>query len=132
MPVTALPVGRFRWRVTVIIFVVVFVTIVNAHDTAGERQRLAERHQHRLVYLALGVNIQPAVQEHHPEDSQHGRRNQLYVSIVFHVSILFVSPACYAGFHCAFFFFLFYFVCFSGMLCRLFSHPSLGLPPVGV
>ena len=87
MPVTALPVGRFRCRVSVIMVVIVFIPIVDAHYAAGEGECFAEGYQHRLVDFSLRVGFQSAEEEHHAEDDDEGGCDELYVSVVFHGSI---------------------------------------------
>ena len=69
MPVTALPVGRFRCRVIVIMVTIfVFVRVVYSEQRAGKGCDLSEADEERLMDLSLRVDKDPAVKHDHSPD----------------------------------------------------------------
>ena len=75
MPVTALPVGRFRWRVTVIMVTIfVFVRVVYSEQRAGKSSDLAEADEERFMDLSLRVDEDSAVKHDHSPDREDGCR----------------------------------------------------------
>ena len=90
MPVTALPVGRFRCRVSVIMVstIFVFVRVVYSEQRAGKGCDLSEADEERLMNLPLRVDEDSAVKHDHSSDREDGCRKQLYVRMVFHRLIL--------------------------------------------
>ena len=73
------------------------VRVVYSEQRSGKSSDLAEADEERFMDLSLRVDKDSAVKHDHSSDREDGCRKQLYVRMVFHVSILFVSPACYAG-----------------------------------
>ena len=73
------------------------VRIVDSEQRSGESGDLAETDEERFVDLPLRLDEDPAVKHDHSSNREYGCCDELYVGVVFHVSILFVSPACYAG-----------------------------------
>ena len=88
VPVTALPVGGFRCRVSVIMVITIFmlVRIVDSEQCSGKGCDLAEADEERLVNLSLRFDEDPAVKHDHSPDREDGCRKQLYVDFLFHAA----------------------------------------------
>ena len=75
----------------------VFVRVVDSEQRSGKGCDFSKADEERFMDLSLRVDKDSAVEHDHSSDREDGCCKQLYVRMVFHVSILFVSPACYAG-----------------------------------
>ena len=74
MPVTALPVGRFRCRVSVIMVSTIFmlVRVVYSEQRAGKGCDFSKADEERLMNLSLRVDEDPAVEHDHSPNGEDG------------------------------------------------------------
>ena len=85
VPVTALPCGGFRWRVTVfMVAIFMLVGVIDPEQCSGEGGDLSETDEERFMDLSLRVDEDSAVEHDHTSDREYGCRDELYVGVVFH------------------------------------------------